>query len=219
MKRKSLLFSLLLLFVLLFASVMPLLAQDATAVPTEESTGGMDEGPGDDDALGDETPGANLTDETTPEVVTATPQATPIVIIVTQPAGGSGGTGGTGNSGSSDPIYPIVLVVIVGLFALSAVDRWQNYKLSKAAISQIPAEWLPVIMQGLQTAQRQLYERAGVLVSGTSGVWDDNLLNEEMKRAGWEFYIDPTTGEQHARKITALPQPPPAPSAPQLITD
>lgn len=198
MKKNVLLALLFALFVSL-----PILAQDAdTDTPTPEVAATQEA-----TAFGTDEATPAPTAEVTAEVVTATPQATPIVIIITQAPDVPPVEPPPAPTTPSDPMYIIIFAVVIGLFALSAVDRWTNYKLSQTAISQVPADYRPWVIQGAETLQRQVYERANEFAKGTTGTqWDDNILNEEMKRAGWEFYIG-ADGAEHARKAVLTPTP------------
>lgn len=194
------------LLVILLMITFPVMSQDdATEEPTDVSAETAE-------------PTAAATEEAiaTQEVVvivTITPAESPTPTLTPTPemtavagtGGDDGGTGGTDNAGSNDPLYFLAVGVLIVVLAFGMLDRWTNYQLSQKAISQIPPEWLPFIQKGIETAQKVGYEKAGGLVSGTPQKWDDNLLDEQMKNAGWEFYIDPATGNRHARKIVALP--------------
>lgn len=206
MKRYAL-FALLILFILMMT--IPVMSQDdSTAVPTEDVPAATLEAAPTEEAV--------ATQEIV-VIVTITPAESPTPTLTPTPemtavAGtGGDGTGGEGdNAGSSDPLYFLAVGVLLVVLAFGMIDRWTNYQLSQKAISQIPPEWMPFIQKGLETAQKVGYERAGSLVQGTPQKWDDNLLDEQMKNAGWEFYIA-ADGVQHARKIVSTTPPAVAP--------
>lgn len=195
--------TLVLLTILLLLSVSALAQDDATAVPTDDVPAATQE------ATALETEQAIATQEVV-VIVTQTPEQSPTPTLTPTPemtavagtGGDDGDTGGTDNAGSNDPLYFLAIGVLIVVLAFGMLDRWTNYQLSKKAISQIPPEWLPFIQKGIETAQKVGYEKAGSLVQGTPQKWDDNLLNEQMKNAGWEFYTA-ADGVQHARKIVA----------------
>lgn len=194
------------LFVILLMMSLPVFGQDSsTAVPTEDVPAETAE------------PTAAATDEAIATqdviiIVTQTPAESPTPTLTPTPemtavagTGGDDGDGNTGdNSGASDPLYFLAVGVLIVVLAFGMLDRWTNYQLSQKAISQIPPEWLPFIQKGIETAQKVGYERAAALVQGTPQKWDDNLLNEQMKNAGWEFYTT-ADGVQNARKIVTSP--------------
>lgn len=196
--KKILVTTLILVMALLIA--LPALAQN----PTEEAAA---------TAQVTAEPTATATLEATR---TLEPEATAVVIDinvdVTDGTGDTGSTGGTtGDSGGDvpsrgmDPNLVFIGVVLLSLI-FGMADRFTNYRLSKDLGKSIPADWQPAIEMGLNTARRIVYERAGAFADSTESTFDNNLLDEDMKRAGWEFYIDPATGERHARK-----RPEPAP--------
>lgn len=201
MKRLIALFALLILFALM--TTVAVYAQD-TPVPTDEISAETAE------------PTALATDEAagTQEViiiVTQTPENSPTPTLTPTPemtaVPGTGGDGDGGTGGTGDTVPPAGMnpdLVFVGLVLLSLIfglaDKFSNYTLSKKLAEAIPADWQPVIEQGANTARRIVYERAGAFADSTESPVDNNLLNEEMKRAGWEFYTA-ADGVQHARKI------------------
>lgn len=95
----------------------------------------------------------------------------------------------------------MVFVGIVLLFLVFGLaDKFSNYRLSKELAAAVPADWKPALDQFATTGRRIVYERAGDFADSTESPIDNNLLDEQMKNDGWEFYIDAATGERHARK-------------------
>lgn len=193
------------LLAILLLIAIPVMSQDETAVPTDEVSVTQDDTPTEEIAqVTEEAPVATqevvIIITPTPEFSpTPEPEATQIVIVIDTGGGDGTGAGGDVPRAGMDPNLVFVGIVLLSLI-YGLADRFTNYKLSKDLAKAIPPEWMPTIEMGVNTARRIVYERAGSFADSTESPMDNNLLDEDMKRAGWEFYIDPATGERHARK-------------------
>lgn len=182
------------LFALLLILTLPVFGQDdSTAEPTDAPALETEQ------VIATVTPSDFVTPTGSPE-----PEETAVVIDinvdVTDSTDGEGSTETPSPSTGMNPDLVFMGLVLV-LLVYGMADKFSNYRLSKELAQAIPADWKPVIEQGANTARRIVYERAGAFADSTEGTFDNNLLDEDMKRAGWEFYV--VDGVRHARKIVA----------------
>lgn len=199
---------------------------DSTAVPTDEpvatvTDAGFDTPTDEPVEVLTETPSGFVTPtlailtETPGDFITPTPVETQVPPIPTETGDGGGDTGGdgSGDTTSSNAVYIIAIVAVLAIVVGMFVDKWANYKLSKAGLGMLPPEFGPAIVSFVEAGTVKALEAGKNSAEKTVGEFDDNLIDEGARFLNYEFY-EVSPGIWKARK-----KPPTTPAAPRFEAD